>query len=117
MKKDKIPTELAIDLSGRSTCNVRVGCVIVDTEGRVVAWGWNHEGSDGLGECAEAFAIKRANRKRLVGASIYVFGQWGHSGNWVNAIPCMNCMALIRKYDLHYVYHSTKEGKWAHLTP
>lgn len=116
MKKDKIPTELAIDLSGRSACNVQVAAVIVDTDGRIVSWGWNHEGS-GLGECAEAFAIKRANRKRLVGASIYVFGRWAKSGNWVTAIPCSRCMALIHKHDLHNIWHSGKDGQWHHLTP
>lgn len=109
--------KLAEVIAGRSTRNVTVGVVIVDPQDRVISVGWNHEGPQGMGECAEAFAIKRANRKRLVGASIYVFGQWRHSSNWVTAIPCSRCMALIRKHGLRCIYHSTKDGKWARLTP
>lgn len=117
MNFKRLPEEIAETVSYRSTRNVRVGSCIIDTIGRVISIGWNHEGPDGLGECAEAFAIKRANRKRLVGASIYIFGQWGHSLNWVTAIPCSRCMALIRKHDLHNVWHSGKDGKWHHLIP
>ena len=115
MKKDKLPQDLAIDLSGRSSCNVSVAAVIMDKDDRVVSWHWNNSGPDGNGMCAERGAIKRANPKRLPGSTIYVFGRWAHSGNQVTAIPCSECMALIRKHDLHYIWHSTKDGKWARL--
>jgi len=115
MRKDKLPEQLAIDLLPRSICNVRAAAVIVDKKGRIVSYGWNRShltGSDVGGICAEREAIRRSNRRRLRGATIYVAGQWRDSGNYVEARPCAICHALLVKHGIRKVRFTTKEGMW-----
>lgn len=113
MLKNKLPQELCIDLLPRSICNVAVAAVIVDSNGRVSSWAWNHCGEDGLGECAERAAVKRCNPRRLAGSDIYIAGWWHHSKNWVAAIPCSRCMAVLKKRGIRRIYHTRKDGSWA----
>lgn len=111
MIKPRDPRELAIDLLPRSTCKVKVAAVIADRHG-IFSWGWNSSGPDGLGEHAEAAAIRRSSKKRLRGSTIYVAGAWKHSEKVVTACPCMDCAKLIRKHGLNVGYRRWS-GEWS----
>jgi len=101
------PKELAIDISKRSTCRVKVGSVIEDKNG-IFSWGWNHMGLIGLGCCAEAHAISRANPKRLKGSTIYIAGTHRKTGNPVPAKPCYHCHKLILHVGIEEVIWQDK---------
>ena len=113
--KKAAPEELALSLTRRSICRVKMAAVIYDSRG-VFSWGWNH-GSGGKGIHAEVHAISRANPKRLKGATIVVAGQHGrwNGREFVptvpsNSLPCSNCRKLIEKHDLRIRY--MKDGRW-----
>lgn len=105
------PRQLAIDLTNRSVCAVRVAAVIWDATGRIITWGWNHSGTDGLGEHAEIHALSRANRARLVGASIAVAGR-RKTHTIVVSFPCANCSARVIKAGVSVVWIEDKLGCW-----
>lgn len=109
MIKPSDPRKLVIDLFPRSICLVQMTAVIADKHG-IFSWGWNSVG-DGLGEHAEAAAIRRANKKRLHGATIYVAGQRRRNKKSVPGYPCPDCFKLIRARGLHVVYR-TSFGTW-----
>lgn len=102
------PRQLAIDISHRSTCRVKVGSCIADQRG-IFSWGWNHAG-DGYGCCAETHAIFRANRKRLEGSTIYVAGYHRKTSNACPAKPCKDCAKLIEAVGISKVYWHGKDG-------
>lgn len=102
---------LALDLLHRSTCNVQVASVIADSWG-VVSWGWNSAGSTGYGEHAEAAAIRRANRKRLKGATIYVAAQRRKHGGAVMALPCKACQEIIKAAGISLIIYRNGQGEW-----
>lgn len=108
--KSRNPRELAVDLLPRSNCLIRVASVIADNWG-IHSWGWNGPGATGMGEHAEAAAIRRSNRDRLKGSVIYVAGEWRDRGKYVMAKPCLACAALIEKWGLRVVYRD-KDGIW-----
>lgn len=110
MKKPANATDLATDILERSICSIRVGAAIEDASG-ILAWGWNSEGFDGYGMCAEAHAIRRANRKRLLGSTIYVAGKRSRNGKFVPAKPCPECQKLIDKWELRVVWRDNT-GDW-----
>lgn len=93
MNTNLTPWDLAGDLRWRSQCRVKVAAVIVDRYGRIFSWGWNYDGPDGRGMCAERHAISRANRARLKGATIVVRGYNG--SNESVSVPCDKCMRAI----------------------
>lgn len=99
------PMRLAFDLLDRSSCAVRVAAVIADKDG-IFSWGWNSSGRDGLGEHAEAAAIRRANRKRLKGAILYVVAQRARSKRILLARPCPDCERLVRKAGILRTHYS-----------
>jgi cytidine deaminase len=101
---------LAEDILERSKCSVKVGASIQDATG-ILAWGWNSEGFDGYGLCAEAHAITRANRKRLRGSTIYVAGMRARNGKLVPARPCIDCQKLIDKWQLKVIWRDN-DGSW-----
>lgn len=72
-----------------------MAAVISDSSGRIISYGWNHFGFDGMGMHAEAYAIIRANRKRLSGATITIAGKRNRGGKWLTSKPCEICMQLI----------------------
>lgn len=100
---------LAIDILSRSACLVQVGAAI-EQKGRLVGWGWNSQWA-GFGIHAECHAIRRTNKRRLRGATIYVASQWRHNGKLTPAKPCPSCERLIRKWDMR-VYWRDREGNW-----
>ena len=110
MIKPDDPRDLCVNLIQRSPCAVKVACVIEDAGGRIMAWGWNGAGTDGLGLCAERHAIGRANRSRLHYGYIYVAGIYSR-GTLVNAKPCAACQRTIGKYHMDVVYRA-KNGAW-----
>jgi deoxycytidylate deaminase len=109
MIKPNDPRQLAIDLLPRSTCNVQVAATISDGRG-IFAWGWNNPGK-GFGECAEAAAIRRANKERLLGSVIFVAGRRNRNGKIVGSKPCDSCKKKIVKNGLIAMYRDS-DGEW-----
>lgn len=109
LKPTKAKT-LATDILERSKCSVKVGAAIEDNRG-ILAWGWNSEGFDGYGMCAEAHAIKRANKKRLRGSTIYVAGKRARNGKLVPSRPCIQCQKLVDKWQLKVIWRDNT-GDW-----
>lgn len=105
------PKQLAIDISERSNCRVKVGAVLVDKKG-IFSWGWNHMGNMGYGCCAESHALERANPKRLRGSTIYVWGKHRKTGNPVPAKPCANCQHELALSHVKTVYWNDKDRGW-----
>ena len=95
------PWTLAGKLRWRSRCRVKVGAVLVDRNGRIFAWGWNHAGN-GDGMCAERHALQRANPIRVTGASIYVRG-WNGRRDTVS-MPCSVCGNALARAGIAYVH-------------
>ena len=102
------PKELVEMLLERSICAVQVGAVIADKQG-VFSWGWNHVG-DGFGKHAEIHAIERANKERLLGATIYIAAKRVRTGKPITARPCYNCDPVLDKYRLHVWYRDGARG-------
>lgn len=113
MEKNKDPKELAASLAKRSVCNVQVGCVIVDPEGRAFAWGWNSAGPIGSGMCAERMALRRGNKDRLQGSTAYVWSQRGT--NVLCSIPCQHCWQALVKAGIAHVVCRNLDRKWDQL--
>ena len=98
----RIPAQLlAQEIAGRSSCIVQVGAVIEDHHG-IFAWGWNHAGA-GFGCHAERHALRRANRHRLDGATVFVAGRYRHNGHWVQSRPCPICEKALRQAGIRRV--------------
>lgn len=110
MRKPADPRDLAVDLLPRSPSSIRVSSVIADKWG-IISWGWNGPGATGYGEHAERAAIRRANRNRLRGATIYVAGAYRDKNKIVCARPCESCRPLVDKYDLNVIYRD-RDGRW-----
>lgn len=104
------PTEIAATLLERSVCSVQVGSCIQDSWG-VFSWGWNSSGPDGLGEHAEQHCIRRANRSRFGGATMYIAAKRRRNGRMVTAKPCPECLQAIQKRGLFVVYRDGF-GEW-----
>ena len=111
MIKPDDPRKLAEDLLSRSTCAVQVAAVIADNAG-IFSWGWNHQGFGGFGAHAEVEAIRRANKKRLSGATIYVASKRRKSGNALLSKPCDECQKWLWAYGIGQVVYRDKEGVW-----
>ena len=111
MQKPRDPRELAIDLLARSTCTVQVAAVLADSSG-IFSWGHNHVGFDGMGQHAEAEAIRRANRKRLRGATIYVAAVRKRNQKIVSACPCEDCYLRIAAAGVKKIYYRGASGEW-----
>lgn len=103
MNTNRDPKELAIDLLPRSTCSVQVSAIIADRWG-IFSWGTNHVGFDGYGRHAEIEAIRRANKRRLRGATIYVASQRNRNRKAVFSKPCPDCQRVIDSWGLDVVY-------------
>lgn len=93
MNLNQPPTEVAEAMLRRSQCHVQVGACLADDWG-IHAWGWNGMGPTGMGEHAEAMCLKRANRDRIEGSTLYVAARRHRNGKIVTARPCDMCWAL-----------------------
>lgn len=102
--------QLAVDILSRSVCAVQVGAALADKRG-IFSWGWNSSGPNGFGQCAEQHAILRANRRRLLGATIYIAGLRKRNGKVIFSKPCETCQKLIDKWELKAVWRDS-EGVW-----
>lgn len=112
---DKIFMRIAKVIASKSWClKNHVGCVIVDTENRVISIGYNgtpymiphcttclrvgvKSGTQSelcRGVHAEQNALTFANRRELVGATIYVTN-----------LPCMNCARMIANSGIRKVVY------------
>lgn len=110
MIKPSDPRKLAVDLLPRSICSVQVAAVIADDSG-IFSWGWNSVGS-GLGEHAEAAALRRANRSRLRYSTIYVASQRHRNSKTVLSKPCDDCMKRLIAAGLYLCYYRMANGRW-----
>ena len=110
--KSQDPTDVVIALIDRSICAVQVAALCVDNMG-IFAWAWNHMGFTGLGQHAEAHCIIRANRKRLVGATMYVAAKRARNNKIVTARPCASCEPIVRV--CRNVIYRNAEGDWVEL--
>jgi cytidine deaminase len=110
MIKPDDPRQLAIALLSRSTCQVQVAAVITDRQG-IFSWGWNSSGRDGFGEHAEAAAIRRANKKRLEGSTIYVAARRSRK-KCITAKPCVDCAGWIRGVRIKNIIYRDGYGNW-----
>ena len=102
--KGATPEDLATYILERSSCSVKVGAVLVDKAGRIYSWGQNHMGFDGMGQCAEAYAISRATRWRLPGSTIYVASMRARNRKPICSKPCPSCQALLAKHGINAYY-------------
>lgn len=112
MQKDP-PKTMAATILRRSDHYVfQIGAVLVDPQGRCVSWGWNtyNQGTGWLSGHAEVQAVRRANRKRLRGSSVYVAGMSRKSGQPVLAKPCKACAKLLAHFGIRMAYFTTKKG-------
>jgi tRNA(Arg) A34 adenosine deaminase TadA len=80
----------------RSTCSIQVACLLVDNYYNDITTGWNNCGFSGYGEHAEAMCIRRANRSRLAGSTMYIASRRARNGKMLNSRPCLECQKLIR---------------------
>ena len=110
MFKPNDTSQLVIDLIPRSICAVQVAAAICDRHG-IVSWGWNSVG-DGFGEHAEMAAIRRANRRRLPGSTIYVASTRLRNGKSVTARPCNECAALLSANGIYRVVWRDPSDSW-----
>ena len=109
MIKPKDPRELAIAMISRSQCSVQVGAVLADSYG-IFSWGHNHVGFDGLGCHAEIECLRRANRRRVKQATMYIAALRKRNNKVITAKPCEHCQQLIRKCLL--VWFRDGDGTW-----
>lgn len=109
MIKPNDPRVLAVDLLPRSICAVQVAAVLADGHG-IFSWGWNSMGT-GYGEHAEAAAVRRANKRRLEGATIYVASVRNRNQKVIPSKPCPDCQRLIDKWGLKVVWRDGN-GDW-----
>ena len=107
--KSQDPTDVVVALLNRSICSVQVAALLVDRHG-IFAWGHNHMGYGGLGECAERHCMSRANPRRLSEATLYVAAKRRRNGRVVTARPCEKCAQIARKVG-RTVYRDSF-GEW-----
>lgn len=107
--KPKDPRELAIAMMSRSVCNVQVGAVLADSWG-IFSWGHNSSGFSGYGEHAEAHCLRRSNRRRVKGSTLYVAARRQRNSRPVTAKPCERCLQLITRCK--HVTYRDGDGVW-----
>ncbi len=101
---------LARGFCRRPPCQVQVAAVLVDRRG-ILAWGWNHCG-DGYRMHAKVHALRRANPRRLRGATLVVFGLRKKNGHPVLSRPCEDCEAMILRAGIRRVEYHTRNSGW-----
>lgn len=111
MDKNKDPRELVVQLLKRSGCAVQVAAVIEDDWG-IHSWGWNHAGSNGYGQHAEAHAIDRLNKNRSTNSTLYVAARRKRNNRIVTARPCEDCQKLIDFWGFDRVVYRDGNGVW-----
>jgi tRNA(Arg) A34 adenosine deaminase TadA len=108
----RLPIEELVEIIlRRSICRVQMGAVIYDSYG-VFAWGWNHPGENGLGQHAEVHAMRRASKRRLVGATLVVAGRYRKSRGLVEAMPCDVCLGMALDKGVSRVVYRGRDGAW-----
>ena len=101
--------ELALDLTSRSTCTVRMAAVLSDRSGRIFSYGWNSVW-DGWGLHAEEHAIRRANPRRLEGSRITIAGR---RRGLVRSFPCLDrCLPRLIRMGIQKIEWLDKDGTW-----
>lgn len=111
MNTKRDPREIAETILLRSICSIKVGACISDSWG-VHSWAWNNSGRDGFGEHAEAACIRRSNRDRLSGSTIYVAAIRSRNDKVITACPCLDCAGLIRWAGIRDVWFRDGHGIW-----
>lgn len=111
--------DLAVAFLDCSPCKVQMSAVIWDKNG-IISVGWCRGNGNGGGIHAEQDAIERAEKNRLVGATITVVGRRKKSKNWVFSKPCSDnktyrhyeipCLERIRSSGISSIEYITKSG-------
>lgn len=114
MNTRRDPREIAETILNRSICAVKVGSVIADSWG-VGSWGWNSSGFTGLGEHAEAAAIRRGNKQRMKDSTLYVAAVRERNNKIITAKPCDYCQRTIRWAGIRDVWYRDRNGIWRRL--
>lgn len=119
-KKHELWVNNALDVAEKSHVRMKHGCVIIDSHGSLVSQGCNrYEGIANIYKpymlgrrCsvhAEEMALRNADPKRLMGASMYIVRI--SQNETMNSKPCARCKILIekfmRKYGLKNAYYSS----------
>lgn|SRR5574343_4192 len=106
------PDGIAIEISKKSTLDFKLGAVILDKKGRVVAWGHNKFKTHttlGSGKFkmlhAETDCLYTAKKLNIdvSGMTMLVFRR----NNCVSK-PCKDCQDILRKHKIATVYYSFK---------
>lgn len=113
MNRNRPPRDLVLDLTERGDHRMfMMAAVIADSRG-IFSWGWNHKFEkieDGNSTHAEVHTIRRANRSRLAGATIYVAGKKRNNGEIILAKPCPVCQRRILKTGITRIIYSNPES-------
>jgi tRNA(Arg) A34 adenosine deaminase TadA len=111
-----IRLENAMNLAHRSGIkSYHTGAIIFQTA-TPVGYGWSHYSELNLIQYprsihAELHAILRtAQRKDLLGATVYVANKNAKSGNRANAKPCETCQAVLFEVGIKEVYYTLAKG-------
>ena len=106
------PDGIAVEASGKSKEKFKLGAIICDKKGRVVATGYNRHKTHplyGSGNFkmvhAEGAALMAADRLEIdvAGMTMYIFRHRGHLSK-----PCKDCQELLKKYKIKKVFYSTR---------
>lgn len=109
----KLPIQLAFDLLHRSTCSVQVSAVIFARD-KILSYGWNNMGHDGLGQHAELHALSRVrfNKKLLTNSEIVVLGKRRRNNSIVMSLPCANCLRYLQAINIQCVTIQDKANQF-----
>lgn len=108
------PDGIAVNLATKSPVDFKLGAIICNKRGRVVAWGYNtlksHPtfGSGFLKTLhAESAALYCAHKLGIdvKGMSMFIFRR----NNCISK-PCKDCQKLLKSYGIRKVYYSCKEA-------
>lgn len=106
---------IAVEVANKSTHKFKLGAIICNRRGKVVAHGYNdpRKGSTKWGSGkfmtlhAEGAALMMASKLNIdvSGMTMYIFRENGNTSK-----PCPSCQALLHKAKIKKVYYSSKNG-------
>ena len=106
------PKGKVVGIAEKSPVGFKLGAIICDKKGRVVAWGYNSYKSHpifGAGNYrtlhAESAALYCAKR---LGIDIYGMDMFVFRKNNRKSKPCKDCQKLLIEYGISKVYYSDK---------
>lgn len=97
--------QLAQKVAKKSPCKIKVSCILLDRNNRVVATGYNHWSTIGRknGQFtihAEADALNKV-RKPSTNLTAFIYRNKGKI-----ITPCPSCQEILKSYGITYIWHS-----------